>query len=86
MPSAMARLASTSVASFAPLCPLFNQIGAPAMSVPLHWTDPTDTAPQGLPIGMMLIGRHWDEAMIYRAAHAYEQAVTIPERGRKRAR
>jgi amidase len=28
----------------------------------------------GLPVGMMLVGRHYEEATIYRAAHAFEQA------------
>jgi amidase len=28
---------------------------------------------QGLPIGMMLVGRHYNESTIYRAAHAFEQ-------------
>jgi amidase len=27
----------------------------------------------GLPIGMMLIGKKWDEATVLRAAHAFEQ-------------
>lgn len=39
----------------------------PAMSVPCGMVD-------GLPIGMMLVGRHFDEMTIYRAAHAFEQA------------
>lgn len=38
----------------------------PAMSVPCGMVD-------GLPVGMMLVGRHWQESMIYRAAHAFEQ-------------
>jgi amidase len=28
---------------------------------------------QGLPIGMMLTGKHYNESTIYRAAHAFEQ-------------
>jgi amidase len=28
----------------------------------------------GLPIGLMLIGKHFDEPTIYRAAYAFEQA------------
>jgi amidase len=27
-----------------------------------------------LPIGMMLVGRHFDEPAIYRVAHAFEQS------------
>jgi amidase len=39
----------------------------PAMSVPCGMVD-------GLPVGLMLVGRHFDEMTIYRAAHAFEQA------------
>jgi amidase len=28
----------------------------------------------GLPIGMMLVGKHFDEPTVYRAAYAFEQA------------
>jgi amidase len=28
----------------------------------------------GRPIGLMLIARHWDEAIIYRAAAAFERS------------
>jgi len=41
--------------------------GHPAMSVPCGMSN-------GLPIGMQLIGKHWDESTIYRAAHAFEQS------------
>ncbi|WP_428383356.1 amidase [Nevskia ramosa] len=46
----------------------FDASGHPAISIPCGTS-------KGLPIGLMLIGRHWDEATIYRAAHAYEQSV-----------
>ncbi len=39
----------------------------PAMSLPCGLVD-------GLPVGMMLVGRQWEEATIYRAAHAVEQS------------
>ena len=29
---------------------------------------------EGLPIGVMLIGKHFEEATIYRAAYAFEQS------------
>ena len=45
----------------------FDATGHPAMSVPCGQFD-------GLPIGLMLIGKHWEESTIYRAAHAFEQA------------
>lgn len=47
-------------------CP-FDVTGHPAMSVPCGLVD-------GLPVGMMLIGKDYDEATIYRAAYAFEQA------------
>jgi amidase len=45
----------------------FDASGHPAMSVPVGLCD-------GLPVGMMLIGKHWGESTIYRAAHAFEQS------------
>jgi amidase len=47
-------------------CP-FNITGHPAISVPCGMED-------GRPIGLMLVGRHYDEATIYRAAAALERA------------
>jgi amidase len=44
-----------------------NATGHPAMSIPCGMS-------KGLPIGMMLIGKNYDEATIYRAAYAFEQA------------
>jgi amidase len=38
------------------------------MSVPCGTVD-------GLPVGMMLIAKHWDEATIYRGAYAFEQSI-----------
>ena len=44
----------------------FSCTGHPAMNVPCGLRE-------GLPIGMMLIARHYDESAIYRAAYAFEQ-------------
>ncbi len=46
----------------------FDATGHPAMSVPCGTID-------GLPVGMMLVGKHFDEMTIYRAAYAFEQAT-----------
>jgi aspartyl-tRNA(Asn)/glutamyl-tRNA(Gln) amidotransferase subunit A len=46
---------------------LFNLLGLPAVSVPCGFSD------GGLPIGLQLVGRPWDEQTVLRAAHAYEQ-------------
>jgi len=48
---------------FANTCP-FDGTHHPALSVPCGEVD-------GLPVGMMLVGRHFDEARIYRVANAY---------------
>ena len=45
----------------------FDVTGHPAMAVPCGMSD-------GLPVSMMLTGRHFDETSIYRAAHAFEQS------------
>jgi amidase len=46
---------------------VFDATGHPALSVPCGFSD-------GLPIGMMFVGRHLEDAMVLRAAHAYETA------------
>jgi amidase len=45
----------------------FDATGHPAMSLPCGLSD-------GLPVGLMIIGKHYDEATIYRAAAAFERA------------
>jgi amidase len=51
------------IASTAP----FDATGHPAMSIPCGLSD-------GLPVGLMLIGKFYDEATIYQAAAAFESA------------
>jgi amidase len=46
----------------------FNLTRHPAMSLPCGLVD-------GLPVGLMLVGRHFDEPTIYRAAYAFEQSA-----------
>ncbi|MFT6890135.1 MAG: amidase [Halioglobus sp.] len=46
----------------------FDLTGHPAMSIPCGMI-------KDLPVGMMLVGKHLDEATIYRAAHAFEQST-----------
>jgi aspartyl-tRNA(Asn)/glutamyl-tRNA(Gln) amidotransferase subunit A len=46
-----------------------NFLGVPAISVPCGFTK------EGLPVGLQLAGRWWDEATVLRAAYSYEQAT-----------
>lgn len=45
----------------------FNVTHHPAISIPCGMID-------GLPVGLMLVGRHFHEKEIYRAAHTFEQS------------
>ena len=45
----------------------FDLTHHPAMSIPCGMAD-------GLPVGLMLIGKHFDEPTIYRAAYAFERS------------
>jgi len=45
----------------------FDVTGHPAMSIPCGMSD-------GLPVGLMLVAKHWNESTIYQAAHAFEQS------------
>ena len=46
-----------------------NLAGLPALSLPCGFDS------EGLPIGLQIIGRHFDESMLLRVAYAYEQAT-----------
>ncbi|HOW59678.1 MAG TPA: Asp-tRNA(Asn)/Glu-tRNA(Gln) amidotransferase subunit GatA [Candidatus Omnitrophota bacterium] len=48
-----------------------NLSGVPAMSVPCGFTS------SGLPVGMQLMARPFDEATLFRAAHTFEQETGI---------
>lgn len=45
-----------------------NLAGVPGISVPCGFAN-------GLPLGLQIIGKHFDESTIYRTAHAFEQAT-----------
>lgn len=58
-----------------PLAPLdwmlthpFDLTGQPVISVPAGWTE------DGLPVGLQIVGRSYDEARVFRAAAAFEAA------------
>ena len=47
-----------------------NLTGVPSLSIPCGSTA------SGLPVGMQIIGRPFDEATLYRFGHAYEEVVS----------
>jgi amidase len=53
---------------FTPFTAFVNVTGQPAMSVPLHWND------DGLPIGVQIVGRPFEEATLIRLAAQLEEA------------
>ncbi len=48
----------------------FDWYGLPAISVPCGFSS------DGLPVGLQIVGRHWDETTVLALAHAYEQATS----------
>ena len=50
----------------------FNLTGQPACSVPCGFTE------GGLPVGLQLVGRRFDEGTVLRAAHAFEAGSGLP--------
>jgi aspartyl-tRNA(Asn)/glutamyl-tRNA(Gln) amidotransferase subunit A len=47
----------------------FNLTGLPALSIPCGFSS------KGLPIGMQIVGRAYDESTILRLGHEYENAT-----------
>lgn len=54
-------------------CP-FNITGHPAISIPCGTVQSKHQDGVELPVGMMLVGKHFDEATLYAAAYAFEQS------------
>jgi aspartyl-tRNA(Asn)/glutamyl-tRNA(Gln) amidotransferase subunit A len=50
-------------------CSPLNIARVPALTFPCGFS------PEVLPIGLQLVGRHWDESALLRVAHAYQQAT-----------
>ena len=46
----------------------YDMTGHPALSIPCGKSN-------GLPVGLMLVGRHFDDASLFRVAHAFERHV-----------
>ncbi len=50
-----------------PFTYVFNLTGQPAITVPCGWSS------EGLPVGLQIVGRRYDDATVLRAARAFEQ-------------
>ena len=55
--------------AWTPFTAVYNTSGQPAVSVPLHHT------PDGLPVGVQLVGRPADEVTLLRLSAQLEQAA-----------
>jgi amidase len=55
-------------------CILISALENPAASVPCGFT------PEGLPVGIQIVGRHRDEFSVLQLAYAFEQATHAGKR------
>ena len=55
-------------------CSAITVTGHPAISVPCGFT------PEGLPVGVQIVGRYRDERGLLQFAHAFEQRTRVGER------
>ena len=58
-------------------CYYITVTGHPAISVPCGFT------PEGLPVGVQIVGRHRDDFGVLQLAHAFEQATRVGNAGRR---
>ena len=56
------------------LCYAITVTGLPAISVPAGFT------PEGLPVGMQIVGRHQRDFEVLQLAHAFEQTTLTAQR------
>jgi amidase len=54
---------------------LASVTGFPAITVPAGFSQPSATAPLGVPVGMDILGRPWSEGRLIELAFGFEQAV-----------
>ena len=54
-----------------------NLAGLPGMSIPAGFD------PKGLPVGLQLVGRYFDEARLLNVAHQFQQATDWHQRAPK---
>ena len=56
---------------------LSHGTGFPAITFPGGFSQPTPSAPLGVPIGIELLGPAWSEPQLIRLAYAFEQAAQL---------
>jgi Asp-tRNA(Asn)/Glu-tRNA(Gln) amidotransferase A subunit family amidase len=54
---------------------LASVTGFPAITVPAGFSNPTATAPIGVPVGMDILGRPWSEGRLIQIAESFERAT-----------
>ncbi|KAF2867589.1 amidase signature domain-containing protein [Massariosphaeria phaeospora] len=50
---------------------------APVVTVPVGFSEPSDQAPVGVPIGMEILGRQWDEEKLLQIGYQVEQMLDV---------
>ncbi|MGH6765917.1 MAG: amidase, partial [Bradyrhizobium sp.] len=56
---------------------LASVTGFPAITVPAGFSPPTATAPLGVPVGMDILGKPWNEGRLIELAYGFEQEVQV---------
>ncbi len=51
--------------------------GFPSCVLPAGFTKQTDSAPIGIPVGIEMLAKEWDESLLFEVAYSFEQATTI---------
>jgi amidase len=70
-PSAIEGVAMETYIDWMKSCYYISIVGNPAISVPCGFT------PEGLPVGLQIVGRHRDDWGLLQMAHAFEDAAHI---------
>ena len=73
-PTEIAGVKFTSYIDWMKSCYFISVVGNPAISVPGGFT------PEGLPVGIQIVGRHRAEWSVLQLAHAFEQATGVGKR------
>lgn len=56
---------------------LSNGTGFPALTVPAGFSESTESAPDGVPVGLELLGPEWSEPTLIKLGFAFEQATRV---------